>query len=119
VVIDLARAMAAYKVGAEGGHADCQWQVGSMYHYGHGVDVDYTQALPWIKKAAVQDFPSAVHQLGVMYYEGKGVTSSWRRAREHYARAIELGDSTAMENMQALTKDIQEVTSRRSIHTAP
>ena len=93
VAVDYPRAMAAYKVGAEGGDAVCQWQVGSMYYDGDGVDVDYAQALPWIEKAAAQDDPNAVEQLGAMYFEGKGVTPSWRRAREYYERAIELGDS--------------------------
>ena len=104
--------MAAYKVG-EGGHAACQWQVGSMYCEGLGVDVDYAQALPWIEKAAAQDYPEAVGSLGVMYKHGKGVTPSWRRAREYYEKAIELGSSMAVKNMQTLIRDIQKVTSHR------
>ena len=40
------RAMAAYKIGAEGGHAVCQHQVGGMYYKGlGGVEVDYKQAV--------------------------------------------------------------------------
>ena len=110
--------MAAYKVGAEGGDAVCQHQVGVMYYGGEGVDVDYTQALPWIEKAAAQDQPQAVSQLGTMYFEGQGVTPSYRRAREYYERAIELGNPVAVESMQALTQSIQNVTSRRSNHSA-
>ena len=90
-----------------------------MYYNGHGVDVDYAQALPWIEKAAAQDQPNAVSQLGGMYGNGQGVTPSWRRAREYYARAIELGNSNAVKNMQTLTRHIQQVTSRRSNHSAP
>jgi TPR repeat protein len=43
VTVDYPRAIAAYKVGAEGGDAgyQCQWQVGVMYFTGRGVDVDY------------------------------------------------------------------------------
>jgi hypothetical protein len=55
VAIDFQRAMAAYKVLAEGGDAVCQYHVGFMYYTGHGVDVDYKQALPWIEKAAAQE----------------------------------------------------------------
>ena len=43
MAVDHPRAMAAYKVGGEGGDASCQWQVGHMYCFGHGVDVDYEQ----------------------------------------------------------------------------
>ena len=111
--------MAAYKVGAEGGHALCQWQVGYFYYTGLGVDVDYAQALLWIEKAAAQDEPAAAGQLGIMYFDGKGVTPSWRHAREYMQRAIELGSSDAVKEMQNLPTVIQEVTSQRSNHSAP
>ena len=107
--IDYPRAMAAYKVGAEGGHAGCQFQVGFMYIKGRGVAVDYKQAVPWFEKAAAQDKPNAVGQLATMYHEGKGVTPSFRRARELNHRAIELGDSQSVKSMQNLTTNIQNV----------
>ena len=118
VAIDYPQAMAAYKVVAEGGDAKRQWIVGAMYYAGRGVDVDYAQALPWLEKAAAQDLAEAVGQLGVMHGEGQGVTPSWRRAREYDERAIELGCSKSVKNMQILTKSIQQVTSRRSNHSA-
>ena len=110
MAIDYPRAMAAYKVGAEAGEAVSQSQVGWMYYKGRGgVDVDFKQARAWFEKAAAQDQPLAVGQLGVMYFDGLGVTPSWRHARELYKRAIELGDSMAVENMQRLAKHIQNV----------
>ena len=45
VAVDDKRAMAAYLVAAEGGHAGCQYQVGVLYCKGLGVDVDYAQGL--------------------------------------------------------------------------
>ena len=122
VAIDYERAMAAYKIAAEAGHAASQHQVGMMYYEGLrvGVAVDYEQARPWIEKAAAQDDPDAVGQLGVMYFEGKGVAPSWRRARQHYERAIELGSSKAVKNMQILTRSIANVTnSGKPPHTTP
>ena len=111
MAVDYPRAMAAYKIAAEAGDALSQYQVGLIYFYGgQGVAVDYEQARPWLEKAAAQDHPDAVGQLGALYFEGgKGVTPSWRRARELYQRAIELGDSMAVEAMQALTECIQKV----------
>ena len=117
MAVDYPRAMAAYKVGGEGGDAMCQYQVGIMYCYGQGIDADYEQALPWIQKAAAQDHPNAVGSLGTMYDNGEGVAPSWRRAREHYERAIGLGSPKAVENMQNLTEDIQHVTNERSHHS--
>ena len=119
VAVDYPRSMAAYKVGAEGGHVVCQWMVGSMYYGGDGVDVDYAQALPWIEKAAAHDQPDALCQLGSIYDGGKGVTPSWRRAREYYKRAIKLGRSNAVENMQTLTQSIQMVTRADESTTPP
>ena len=109
VTIDYPRAMAAYKVGGEGGVALCQSQVGIMYYLGRSVAVDYKQARLWFEKAATQDQPNAVASLGAMYMQGEGVTPSFRRARELNQRAIELGDSMAVKNMQNLTKNIQKV----------
>ena len=44
-----------------------------------------------------------------MYHNDKGVSPSWRRARELYQRAIELGHSQSVEYMQYLTQSIQNV----------
>ena len=109
MAIDYPRAMAAYKIAAEAGDALSQHQVGIMYCMGRGVAVDYKQGWAWLEKAAAQDHPGTVGQLGLMYFEGKGVTPSWRRARELYQRAIELGDSQSVEAMQILTEAIQNV----------
>ena len=115
MAIDYPRAMAAYKVGAEAGDAMSQYQLGCMYIKGRGgVDVDFKQARVWIEKAAAQDHPNAVNELALMHVGGEGATSSWRRARELYQRAIELGNSMAARNMQTLTGDIQQVQRNRS-----
>ena len=118
VPIDYPRGLAAYKVGAEGGLATCQWQVGYMYYYGRGVDVDYAQAVPWIEKAAAQDHTNAIGQLGMMYVHGEGgVTPSCRRALDYTKRAIELGSSGAVVGLQTLTESISEVTMTMTMTT--
>ena len=100
--------MAAYKVGAEGGDAWCQFELGMMYYHGRGVAVDYKQARAWLEKAAAQDQPNAIASLGSIYMGGMGVTPSWCRARELYQRAIELGNSQAVEDIQTLTECVQK-----------
>ena len=110
--------MVAFKVGGEGGDALCQYQVGIMYYFGQGVDLDYKQALLWVEKAAAQDRPDAVGTLGAMYCIGQGVTPSWRRAQEYYERSIELGSSQSVKDMQILTGSIQNVTSEQT-HRPP
>ena len=103
VAIDYPRAMALYKVGAAGGSAVCQYQVGFTYYQGRGMDTDYEQALPWLRMAAAQDGPSALGTLGAMYGAARGVTPSWRRAREYYKRAAEQ-DPTSMFAVQCLAE---------------
>jgi len=119
VAIDYARAVAGYKVNAEAGHAECQYQLGYMYRDGLGVDKDYAQALPWFEKAAAQGCPEAVGSLADMHITGYGgVTPSFRRARELHRRAIELGSSESVEHMQDLNGLIQTVTSRVNSYSA-
>ena len=120
VAIDYPRAMAAYKIAAEAGDALSQHQVGIMYYQGQGVPVDFEQAIPWLEKTAAQDQPNAVGLLGFMYFDGNGVTPSWRRARELWERAIELGYSQSVRDMQTLTANIANVTSSgKPPHTTP
>ena len=107
--------MAAYKIGAQGGDPQCQFQLGNAYYTGQGgVDMDYEQALPWIQKAAAQDDPKGVGTLGTMYASGHGVAPSWRRSREYYERSIGLGLPEATMNMQILTENMQVVRNERA-----
>ena len=107
---DYKQALVWFKMGAEGGDTDCQYQLGWMYQHGVGMDSpDYKRALAWFEKAAAQNHPNAVCQLGFMAHESLGQTPSWRRAREHYQRAIDLGNKHGPGNMETLERNIQKV----------
>ena len=98
VGVDYMRALAAYKIGAEGGNAACQHQLGTMLSMeGFGCDVDYDQALVWYEKAAAQDFPPAFAALGDMCERGQGCSASFRRARAHFQRAMGLDLKSRLE----------------------
>ena len=85
------------KIGAEGGDAPCQNQLGWMYQHGEGMgSPDYKQARVWYEKAAAQDFPLACAQLGYMAFN-LGLPPSWRRARECTQRRSELTARGAQE----------------------
>mmetsp|Transcript_24363 Transcript_24363/g.65908 ORF Transcript_24363/g.65908 Transcript_24363/m.65908 type:complete len:118 (-) Transcript_24363:103-456(-) len=101
-------------MGAKGGHGVCLHQLGYMYHNGEGVDVDYKQGLAWSQKAVALDYSSAHVRLGTMYGQGDGVVPSWRRAREYYARALELGDRKAEEGVYNMSENIRTVTNERT-----
>ena len=120
VAVDCERALAAYKTAAEGGNADCQYNLGHMLSHGQGIDSpDYEQALVWYEKAAAQGLPFAVNSLGSMAQNGLGQPPSWRRARELYRRAANLGCAEAATNMQNLAQSIANVITIAGCHSLP
>ena len=58
---------------AEQGHAEAQYNLGSMYAEGRGVPQDYGEATKWFRKAAEQGNAMAQYNLGGMYFRGQGV----------------------------------------------
>ena len=114
VSIDYQRALAAYKLGAKGGNASCQYLVGVMLEDGDGCDVDYQQALVWYEKAAAKDYANAFYSLGRMAQAGRAQQPSYRRAREHSQRAICLGSKQGIQLMKLLDDQVQKVASSRA-----
>ena len=111
VAVDRTRVAAAFKVGAEGGDAGCQNQLGVMLSKGLGIaSPDYKQALVWFEKAAAQDESEALFNLSAMFFNGQGGEPSWRRSRGYLQRGVGLGNQRAAESMQNLKDAIQQVT---------
>ena len=82
-------------VAAEQGHAEAQYNLGSMYHEGEGVKRDYIKAVEWLQKAAEQGYADAQNNLGYMYDRGQGVKQDYFKAFEWYQKAAEQGDADA------------------------
>ena len=106
VAVDYAVARAAALTAAELGHVKSMFDVGMCWHKGVGGPMDNKQAVSWFEKAAAADDPDAVGQLGYMCEEGFGQTPSFRRARQYYERAAELGESRAKLDVYRLTQFI-------------
>ncbi|GAA5807862.1 hypothetical protein MFLAVUS_001241 [Mucor flavus] len=62
--------------------------IGSMYHYGRGVPVNYTKALNIYQKA--DDCGSALNHIGLLYQNGLGVNQSHSKAMLYFKRAEDL-----------------------------
>ena len=62
------------------GHIEAQFQLGTMYFYGQGVEQDLEEAFNWVHKAAVQGHIEAQFQLGTMYFYGNGVERDLEKA---------------------------------------
>jgi len=77
---DKAEAAKWYRMAAEQGAADAQYNLGVMYDNGYGVPQDYAEAAKWFRMAAEQGVADAQFNLGVMYANGDGVPQDYVKA---------------------------------------
>jgi len=92
---DYATALREWTPLAEQGHADAQFNLGSMYEYGEGVPQDDKNAVKWYRLAAEQGYARAQIKLGVMYEVGRGVPQDYKTAVKWYRLAAEQGNAHA------------------------
>lgn len=87
------------KKAADLGDAVAQYNLGQMYHDGKDMKQDYSEALKWFQKAAVQadsiQLAPIPFALANMYYTGHGTEKNIAEALKWYVRSAELGDASA------------------------
>lgn len=81
---------------ANRGEAASAYNLGMMYHYGKGVDVDYDVCIEFYERAAIDEYPLALNNLGSLYYNGEYVKKDLQKAFGLFLRAAERG----LENAQ-------------------
>ena len=96
---DYATALREFRVLAEQGLADAQYNLGVMYAKGEGVPHDYAEAGKWFRMAAEQADADAQYILGVMYYNGQGVPQDYAEAVKWFRMAAEQGHAGAQNNL--------------------
>ena len=84
---DDAEAVRWFRMAAEQGHAEAQFNLGLMYAEGRGVPEDHAAAVDWYRMAAKQGHAGAMTNLGVMYAEGRGVTKDDMEATRWFLKA--------------------------------
>jgi len=89
VLVDL------YREAAERGDATGQYNLGNCYRQGHGVKVDYVEAVKWLGKAAEQHNTSAQLILSACYFTGQGVEKDEAEAYKWLLLASAQGDQNA------------------------
>ena len=117
---DYAEAVKWYRLAAEQGDANAQYNLGVMYHKGKGVPQDYAEAVKWYRLAAKQGVAEAQGNLGIMHREGKGVPQNnvmahmWyniasangaEKAGEWRGKQEEFMTTTAIETAQAKARE--------------
>ena len=80
------------KKDAEAGHAEAQFELGLMYHEGHGLQQNCAEARRWYEKAAAQGHAEAQRGLGELFVAGRGVPQDKSVAKEWFRKACS-GDS--------------------------
>ena len=80
---------------AEKGDAGAQFKIGLMHYNGQGTVLDYSEAIKWFTKAALQGNPYAQHNAGYMYEKGEGTPQDYVEAAKWYRLAAEGGNVPA------------------------
>ena len=101
---ELAEIMRMLHEAAEQRHEKAQFNLGSMYQHGKGVEKDEVAGAQWYRKAADQGFASAQNNLGLMYHQGTGVPQSFAMAAEWYRKAADQGVALAQCNLGTMYK---------------
>jgi hypothetical protein len=87
---------------AERGSSAIQWNIGTLYYVGRGVDKDIDKALYWYEKSAEKGYHAGQHSLGQMYQDGTGATQDIDKAVYWYKKAAKQGNKQALEMLDEL-----------------
>ncbi len=96
---DYEAALKEFRLAAEQGDAQAQFQLGVMYDEGQGVAQDFREAVPWYRRAAEQGHALAQNNLGVVYGKGQGVTQDYVIAHKWTNLASAQGYENAIKNL--------------------
>jgi TPR repeat protein len=80
---------------AENGDKDAQYNLGSIYETGFGVEINTKEAAQWYRKAALQDHELAQLRLGMLFYVGEGVKQSTIKGVKWIRESADLGNTLA------------------------
>ena len=86
------------------GDADAQSNLGNAYYAGQGVERNYTEAVKWFRRAAVQGLAEAQFNLGSCYLNGEGVEQNKKEAANWFRRAADQGHKNAAEALRKIRK---------------
>lgn len=85
---------------AEGGDDVAQCDLGLIYFFGKGCDIDYSKAVHWFMLSANQGNSEAQYRLGLCYERGYSVIKSKEIARTWYLKASDNGHVAAKKKLE-------------------
>ena len=99
-----AEEIAAIRAAAEAGNTAAMTTMGALYHHGHGVQQNDSEALRWFLLAATQGHAGAQCIVGMFYLVGLGVAQNDAQGKEWLRRAAIQGDLTAQRQLELLQR---------------
>tara|TARA_R110002050_G_scaffold294841_2_gene453086 strand:+ start:17125 stop:17625 length:501 start_codon:yes stop_codon:yes gene_type:complete len=78
--------------------------IGTMYHFGYGVEVDYKRAKDLYERALEYGNGEAANHLGRLYLNGEGVEKNENRATEYYKISCDNGCDLGCKNYKTWEK---------------
>ena len=100
-----AEAERLWRLAAEQGHAEAQYDLGTVYFYGDFGVEDHAEAVRWWRLAAEQGDAGVQLRLGEIYEDGRlyyGVDKDIDEALRWYRLAAEQGDARAQSALDRL-----------------
>ena len=104
--IDPADAVKWYRMAAEQGLANAQFNLGVMYAEGQGVPEDHAEAVKWYRMAAEQGHANAQLNLGVKNAIGQGVPEDNVFAYMWFNLAAAQGDEDAKKGKGMISENM-------------
>ncbi|MGD8593238.1 MAG: tetratricopeptide repeat protein [Gammaproteobacteria bacterium] len=93
---NLPAAVVWYLEMAEQGDKDAQYNLGSIYETGFGVNIDMKEAVKWYSRAAQQGHQVSQLKLGMLYHLGKGAEQSTIKGNKWIREAAKSGNELAI-----------------------
>ena len=97
-----------YRLSAQQGNAQAQYNLGCLLLEGFGVKQNYVEAMKWFSEAAQQGYINAIHNLAYMNEHGLGCKKDKVKAYNLYKQAADQGDSDSQRKLAMLAKSDQE-----------
>ena len=107
-----------YRLAAEQGDAEAQFNLGVMYANGDGVPKDEAEAVRWYRLAADQGLAGAQGDLGIMYANGRGVLKDSVLAHMWFNIAGANGNASARKLRDSLERDMTHAEVSRATELA-
>ena len=103
----LVRAMNFFRMAADKGHPDAQFELGQMHAQGLGVTQQFEEAAHWYLLAAKQGNAKAQFHLGFLYAHGQGVEQDDAKAFQWYCISERSGYALAKKNIEFIGKKLE------------